>query len=126
MRFIIFYLLHTRSSIQSLFFMVYFEIPDFHLIMCFSAWPMKSIWSTTGNQEQGVIEPLPKHLQAQERVPLQENAETIFEKTAMGAASFSLFLHQNCLAFFSDIDNIGQALQHLTDADVLAAEWTVC
>lgn len=76
------------------------------------------------SQEQGVTETLPKHLLAQERMPLQENAENIFEKTSMGAASFSLFLHQNCLAFFSDIHDIGQALQHLTDSDILAAEWT--
>ncbi|XP_045614424.1 cell cycle checkpoint protein RAD17 [Procambarus clarkii] len=76
------------------------------------------------NQDVGVVEPLPKHLQLNERTPLQENPESIYENTSMGAASFSVFLHHNCLAFFSDIDSAGQALQHLTDSDVLAAEWT--
>lgn len=77
-----------------------------------------------GNQE-GAIDPLPKHLKAEERLPLQENPESIYDKTSMGATSFSLFLHQNCLAFYSSIDNLGKALQHLTDSDVLSAEWTV-
>lgn len=75
------------------------------------------------NQE-GAIDPLPKHLKAEERLPLQENPESIYDKTSMGATSFSLFLHQNCLAFYSSIDNLGKALQHLTDSDVLSAEWT--
>nr|XP_053638083.1 cell cycle checkpoint protein RAD17-like [Cherax quadricarinatus] len=76
------------------------------------------------NQDCGVVEPLPKHLQLHERTPLLENPESIYDKTSMGAASFSVFLQQNCLAFFADIDSAAQALHHLTDSDVLAAEWT--
>ncbi|ROT63291.1 putative cell cycle checkpoint protein RAD17 isoform X1, partial [Penaeus vannamei] len=83
----------------------------------------KASSSKAGNQE-GAIDPLPKHLKSEERLPLQENPESIYDKTSMGATSFSLFLHQNCLAFYSSIDNLGKALQHLTDSDVLSAEWT--
>ncbi|KAK3869461.1 hypothetical protein Pcinc_025230 [Petrolisthes cinctipes] len=75
------------------------------------------------NKEKGITEPLPKHLHTQERPPLQENPENIYDKTSMGAASFSLFLHQNCLAFFSDIESVAEALTHLTHGDVLMAEW---
>lgn len=43
----------------------------------------------------------------------------------MGASSFSLFLHQNYLAFFSDIDSVAKAVHYLSDTDVLSAYWMV-
>lgn len=106
------------------------KLPDLiRLLTILSSYTLKYFFSKfsnicLGNQE-GAIDPLPKHLKAEERLPLQENPESIYDKTSMGATSFSLFLHQNCLAFYSSIDNLGKALQHLTDSDVLSAEWTV-
>lgn len=73
--------------------------------------------------DKGVTEPLPKHLKEHERLPLQEVPESIYEKTSMGASSFSLFLHQNYLPFFTDIDSVARAAHYLADSDVLSAYW---
>lgn len=84
-----------------------------------------SLVTLAGITEQGVTDPLPKHLKEHERLPLQEVPESIYEKTSMGASSFSLFLHQNYLAFFSDIDCVAKAAHYLSDSDVLSAYWMV-
>lgn len=78
-----------------------------------------------GISDKGVTEPLPKHLKEHERLPLQEVPESIYEKTSMGASSFSLFLHQNYLPFFTDIDSVAKAAHYLADSDVLSAYWMV-
>ncbi|XP_068247112.1 cell cycle checkpoint protein RAD17 [Palaemon carinicauda] len=75
------------------------------------------------DHEKGVVDDLPKHLKLQERSPLLENAEDIYDKTAMGAASLTTFLHQNMTSFYPDVDSESRALQHLTDSDILSAEW---
>ncbi|KAG7163439.1 Cell cycle checkpoint protein RAD17-like [Homarus americanus] len=62
-------------------------------------------------QDEGVTEPLPKHLQPQERTPLLENPESIYDNTSMGATSFSMFLHHNCLNFFPDIESDREVLE---------------
>ncbi|MPC14136.1 Cell cycle checkpoint protein RAD17 [Portunus trituberculatus] len=73
--------------------------------------------------DKGIVDTLPEHLKKNERLPLQENPESIFEKTSMGASSFSLFLHQNYLNFFSDIECVAKAAHYLSDSDVLTADW---
>ncbi|XP_063876422.1 cell cycle checkpoint protein RAD17-like isoform X1 [Scylla paramamosain] len=75
------------------------------------------------NSDKGIIETLPKHLKKNERLSLQEIPESIYEKTSMGASSFSLFLHQNYLNFFSDIESVAKAAHYLSDSDVLTSEW---
>ncbi|KAK7067792.1 hypothetical protein SK128_002475 [Halocaridina rubra] len=74
--------------------------------------------------EMGIMDPLPKHLKAHERMPVLENAEEVYEKMAMGASTLNTFLHQNMTPFYADIDSVSQALHYMTDADVLASEWT--
>ena len=78
-----------------------------------------------GNSDKGIVGTLPKHLKEYERLPLQEIPESIFEKTSMGASSFSLFLHQNYLNFFSNIESVAKAAHYLSDSDVLTADWMV-
>ncbi|KAG0708054.1 Cell cycle checkpoint protein RAD17 [Chionoecetes opilio] len=75
------------------------------------------------SSDQGVTEPLPKHLKKHERLPLQEVPEGIYEKTSMGASSFSLFLHQNYLSFALDMESVTRAAHYLSDSDVISAEW---
>lgn len=75
------------------------------------------------NSDKGIVNTLPKHLKKKERLPLQEVPEGIYERTSMGASSFSLFLHQNYLNFFSDIESVAKAAHYLSDSDVLTADW---
>lgn len=78
-----------------------------------------------GIPDRGVTEPLPKHMKEHERLPLQEVPESIYEKASLSASGFSLFLHQNYLPFFSDIECVAKAAHYLSDSDVLSANWMV-
>ncbi|XP_076064178.1 rad17 checkpoint clamp loader component [Oratosquilla oratoria] len=72
----------------------------------------------------GIVSSLPGHLQNHERPPLQEqDVESIFDKAALGASTFTLFLHQNFLPFYDDIRAVGRALDYLTDSDVISSDW---
>lgn len=75
------------------------------------------------DHERGVVDVLPRNLKLQERSPLLEVAEDIYDKMAMGATSLCTFLHQNMTPFYSDVDSESHALQHLADSDILSAEW---
>ena len=86
---------------------------------------MKPSLIITGSPDKRITDSLPKHLKKHERLPLQEVPESIYEKTSMGASSFSLFLHQNYLAFFSDIESVSKAADYLSHSDILSAEWMV-
>lgn len=43
----------------------------------------------------------------------------------MSAEVFSLYLHQNYLDFFSDMEDVDRASEYLSDADLLSTDWTV-
>lgn len=43
----------------------------------------------------------------------------------MSGEVFNLYLHQNYLDFFSEVDDVAQASTYLSDADLLAAYWMV-
>ncbi|XP_028403671.1 cell cycle checkpoint protein RAD17-like isoform X2 [Dendronephthya gigantea] len=66
---------------------------------------------------------LPSHLKHCERHPLIENPESIFEKSHMSGENLNLYLHQNYLDFFNNIDDVSVASNYLSDGDHLTAEW---
>lgn len=43
----------------------------------------------------------------------------------MSGEFFSLYLQQNYLEFFSDVEDVARASEYLSDADFLTAEWSV-
>lgn len=43
----------------------------------------------------------------------------------MSGEFFNLYLHQNFLNFFSEVEDVARASKYLSDADLLTAEWTV-
>ena len=80
---------------------------------------------SSGDEENGIVDVLPKHLKHHERMPLHENPENVFERSSLPANSFSLFLHQNFVPFFSTIEEVSQILNKFTDADILQSDWSV-
>ncbi|NXG24828.1 RAD17 protein, partial [Grallaria varia] len=67
---------------------------------------------------------LPAHLSAFHRDPLLIQPEDIVEKSHMPGAMFNLYLHQNYVDFFSDIDDVVRASEYLSTADVLCSNWS--
>lgn len=43
----------------------------------------------------------------------------------MSGEFFSLYLHQNYLDFFREVEDVERASEYLSDADLLTADWTV-
>lgn len=43
----------------------------------------------------------------------------------MSGEVFNLYLHQNYLDFFSEVDDVAQASKYLSDADLLSGYWMV-
>lgn len=43
----------------------------------------------------------------------------------MSGSMFNLYLHQNYVDFFSDIDDVVKASEYLSTADVLCGNWSV-
>ncbi|XP_046853566.1 cell cycle checkpoint protein RAD17-like isoform X2 [Xenia sp. Carnegie-2017] len=66
---------------------------------------------------------LPGHLKNHERLPLIENPENIFDKCHMSEENLNLYLHQNFLDFFEDIDYVSKVSENFSDADHITAEW---
>uniref|UniRef100_A0A1A8BCA5 RAD17 homolog n=2 Tax=Nothobranchius kadleci TaxID=1051664 RepID=A0A1A8BCA5_NOTKA len=78
-----------------------------------------------GNQDAPVPEPgLPPHLLQHHRHTLLVTPELVVERSHMSGELFSLYLHQNYLDFFSDLEDVDRASQYLSDADLLTADWT--
>ncbi|XP_055487216.1 cell cycle checkpoint protein RAD17 isoform X1 [Leucoraja erinacea] len=69
------------------------------------------------------LNPLPIHLAEHERDPLLVNPEEVIENSHMSVEMFNLYLHQNYLDFFGDIDDIVRASDYLSDADFLTVDW---
>ncbi|KFO75710.1 Cell cycle checkpoint protein RAD17, partial [Cuculus canorus] len=68
--------------------------------------------------------PLPAHLSAYRRDTLLIQPEDIVEKSHMSGSMFNLYLHQNYVDFFSDIDDVVRASEYLSTADVLCSNWS--
>ncbi|XP_034547348.1 cell cycle checkpoint protein RAD17 isoform X2 [Notolabrus celidotus] len=67
---------------------------------------------------------LPSHLSSHHRGPLLVDPELVVERSHMSGDFFNLYLHQNYLDFFSDIEDVERASEYLSDADLLTADWT--
>lgn len=67
---------------------------------------------------------LPTHLKNFERDPLACCPEEVFEKTSMSENDFSLFLHQNYLAFIEDMEIGSYCSEWFSTTDVLSGEWS--
>lgn len=49
----------------------------------------------------------------------------VVEHSHMSGEVFNLYLHQNYLDFFSEVDDVAQASKYQSDADLLTANWMV-
>ncbi|XP_023800611.1 cell cycle checkpoint protein RAD17 isoform X1 [Cyanistes caeruleus] len=67
---------------------------------------------------------LPAHLSKHRRDTLLIQPEDIVEKSHMSGSMFNLYLHQNYVDFFSDIDDVVRASEYLSTADVLCSNWS--
>ncbi|KFQ51083.1 Cell cycle checkpoint protein RAD17, partial [Nestor notabilis] len=67
---------------------------------------------------------LPAHLSDHRRDTLLIQPEDIVEKSHMSGSMFNLYLHQNYVDFFSDIDDVVRASEYLSTADVLCSNWS--
>ncbi|NWZ92823.1 RAD17 protein, partial [Nesospiza acunhae] len=67
---------------------------------------------------------LPAHLSGHRRDTLLIQPEEIVEKSHMSGSMFNLYLHQNYVDFFSDIDDVVRASDYLSTADVLCSNWS--
>ncbi|NXH77913.1 RAD17 protein, partial [Hydrobates tethys] len=67
---------------------------------------------------------LPDHLSEYRRDTLLIQPEDIVEKSHMCGSMFNLYLHQNYVDFFSDIDDVVRASDYLSTADVLCSNWS--
>ncbi|KGL94831.1 Cell cycle checkpoint protein RAD17, partial [Charadrius vociferus] len=70
------------------------------------------------------IPQLPSHLSEYRRDTLLIQPEGIVEKSHMSGSIFNLYLHQNYVDFFSDIDDVVRASEYLSTADVLCSNWS--
>ncbi|XP_062985745.1 LOW QUALITY PROTEIN: cell cycle checkpoint protein RAD17 [Elgaria multicarinata webbii] len=66
---------------------------------------------------------LPVHLSEYERNPLLVQPEDVINKSHMPGDLFNLYLHQNYVDFFSDIDDLVRASEYLSTADFLCSNW---
>ncbi|XP_026167411.1 cell cycle checkpoint protein RAD17 isoform X2 [Mastacembelus armatus] len=67
---------------------------------------------------------LPSHLCHHDREELLADPELVVERSHMSGEFFNLYLHQNYLNFFSDVEDVERASEYLSDADLLTADWT--
>nr|XP_060617689.1 cell cycle checkpoint protein RAD17 [Anolis sagrei ordinatus] len=66
---------------------------------------------------------LPAHLSEYERNHLLVEPEVVIEKSHMPGDLFNLYLHQNYVDFFSDIDDLVRASEYLSTADFMCSNW---
>lgn len=53
------------------------------------------------------------------------SGQMVVEHSHMSGEVFNLYLHQNYLDFFSDMDDVVQASKYQSDADLLVSRWMV-
>ncbi|XP_055968478.1 cell cycle checkpoint protein RAD17 [Sorex fumeus] len=66
---------------------------------------------------------LPLHLSEYERDTLLIQPEEVVEMSHMPGELFNLYLHQNYVDFFTDIDDLVRASEYLSFADILSSDW---
>uniref|UniRef100_A0A3B4FFF4 RAD17 checkpoint clamp loader component n=1 Tax=Pundamilia nyererei TaxID=303518 RepID=A0A3B4FFF4_9CICH len=74
--------------------------------------------------EGGCGRGLPSHLLHHHRAALLVDPELVVERSHMSGEFFSLYLHQNYLDFFCEVEDVERASEYLSDADLLTADWT--
>uniref|UniRef100_A0A8D3C1X6 AAA+ ATPase domain-containing protein n=1 Tax=Scophthalmus maximus TaxID=52904 RepID=A0A8D3C1X6_SCOMX len=68
---------------------------------------------------------LSSHLSHHLRETLLVDPELVVERSHMSGGFFNLYLHQNYLDFFSEVEDVARASEYLSDSDLLTADWTV-
>uniref|UniRef100_A0A8D0U4E1 Cell cycle checkpoint protein RAD17 n=1 Tax=Sus scrofa TaxID=9823 RepID=A0A8D0U4E1_PIG len=66
---------------------------------------------------------LPSHLSEYERDTLLIHPEEVVEMSHMPGDLFNLYLHQNYVDFFMDVDDLVRASEFLSFADILSGDW---
>ncbi|XP_062068187.1 cell cycle checkpoint protein RAD17 isoform X3 [Lepus europaeus] len=66
---------------------------------------------------------LPSHLSEHERDPLLVHPEEVVEMSHMPGELFNLYLHQNYVDFFLEVDDLVRASEFLSFADILSGDW---
>lgn len=66
---------------------------------------------------------LPPHLSDHHREALLVDPELVVERSHMSGEFFNLYLHQNYLDFFSEVEDVERASEYLSDADLLTSDW---
>ncbi|XP_053085173.1 cell cycle checkpoint protein RAD17 [Pangasianodon hypophthalmus] len=84
----------------------------------------KILYCKRESYEAGDIPKLPAHLSEHQRDKLLVDPELVIERSHMSGEFFNLYLHQNYMDFFSDVEDVARASKYLSDADFLTAEWT--
>ncbi|XP_051552277.1 cell cycle checkpoint protein RAD17-like isoform X2 [Myxocyprinus asiaticus] len=84
----------------------------------------KILYCKRESDESSQAPKLPPHLTEHQRDKLLVDPELVIERSHMSGEFFNLYLHQNYLDFFSDVEDIARASEYLSDADFLTAEWS--
>lgn len=66
---------------------------------------------------------LPSHLSHNARNYLTFSPEEVLGRIHLSSDMFNLYLHQNYLEFFSDVDAVVKASEHFSNADYITKEW---
>ncbi|XP_032482341.1 cell cycle checkpoint protein RAD17 isoform X3 [Phocoena sinus] len=66
---------------------------------------------------------LPSHLSEYERDTLLVQPEEVVEMSHMPGELFNLYLHQNYIDFFTEVDDLVRASEFLSFADILSGDW---
>ncbi|KAG7318622.1 hypothetical protein KOW79_018377 [Hemibagrus wyckioides] len=84
----------------------------------------KILYCKRESYEAGDVPKLPAHLSEHQRDKLLVDPELVIERSHMSGELFNLYLHQNYMDFFSDVEDVARASEYLSDSDFLTAEWT--
>ncbi|XP_014404875.1 PREDICTED: cell cycle checkpoint protein RAD17 isoform X4 [Myotis brandtii] len=66
---------------------------------------------------------LPSHLSEYERDTLLVHPEEVVEMSHMPGELFNLYLHQNYVDFFTEVDDLVRASEFLSFADIISGDW---
>uniref|UniRef100_A0AAA9TJ90 Cell cycle checkpoint protein RAD17 n=1 Tax=Bos taurus TaxID=9913 RepID=A0AAA9TJ90_BOVIN len=81
--------------------------------------------SSTGTPVTEVDSPrLPSHLSEYDRDTLLVQPEEVVEMSHMPGELFNLYLHQNYVDFFTEVDDLVRASEFLSFADILSGDWS--
>ncbi|XP_040898516.1 cell cycle checkpoint protein RAD17 [Toxotes jaculatrix] len=67
---------------------------------------------------------LSSHLSHHHREALLVDPELVVDRSHVSGEFFNLYLHQNYLDFFSEVEDVERASEYLSDADLLTSDWT--